>query len=88
MPDAENQHQEPVILNLTDEPEIAHAVLPEFPQWRTLKCLSHATRIVQLGDAPVKEFQDSSGVLRVELVQFNGGALASGEFASCKGQKK
>ena len=44
----EYQHHQPVIFDLANEPVIAHAVFPEFPQPRAVQGFSDAARIVQL----------------------------------------
>ncbi len=45
-------------------------VFPKLPGLRTLQGLADGARIVQWGEAFVKEFQDALALLRIELVQF------------------
>ena len=65
----ENQHDDAVIINIANEPIVAHPVSPEISQRRALHCFSDATRIVQLCYAFVEEFEDALGVLRVQFGQ-------------------
>ena len=69
MSNAENEHDQPSIFDLADEPVIAHPVFPKLPQARPTQRFSDAARIVQLCYSFVKEPQDALGVLHVELAQ-------------------
>jgi len=64
-----HQHQQAVILDRTDQPVVAHAVSPEFPESLSLQGLADAARVIQTGDALKEKSQDASGMLRVEFVQ-------------------
>jgi hypothetical protein len=65
--DAEDQNNQAGILNLADEPEIAHPISPEFSETRALQGLADAARIVELGYAFVKKLQNAPAVLLVEF---------------------
>jgi hypothetical protein len=68
--DAKNENDEPVVFDLADEPKITDAVFPKLAEFGAVQGLTDASRIVQWGDAFVKEFQDALALLRVEFAQF------------------
>ena len=76
--DAEHQHDETAVFDLADEPEIAHPVLPKFPQPRAGQRFSDAAGIVEFRNSLVKEPEDSFPVRRVGLAEFPGRRL--GQF--------
>jgi hypothetical protein len=55
MPDAEDEHNEAVVLNFADKSVIAHPVFPELSKAGALQRLPDATRIVQFGYTFAKE---------------------------------
>jgi hypothetical protein len=69
-PHPEDQHHQAVVLDLANEPVVAHAVLPELPEPWALQRLAQCPRVVEFRQSLVKELQDSLLVLRVELAEF------------------
>jgi hypothetical protein len=67
--DAEDEHNQAVVLNLADEPEIADSILPKFAEFRTAECLADAARITPDGHAFSQELEDALAVLRVQLAE-------------------
>ena len=66
--DAKNQSEQLFVFDLVDEPVIANAVFPKLAELRTVQGLSDAARVVQWGDAFVKELQDALALLRSSLL--------------------
>jgi hypothetical protein len=67
VPNPYDQDNQPVILNLADDPEIAQPVSPKFAETGTLQCFSNAAGIFQFCNSVSEKFQDSTGMLWIEL---------------------
>jgi hypothetical protein len=78
VPNQEDEHDEAVVLNFADEPEIAHSIFPEFPKAGALQGLPDAARIFELGYSVLKELQDAVAMLRIKLAQLP--VRGNGEF--------
>ncbi len=70
MSNAEDQHDQAVILDFADEAVGAYSISPKFPQGGAVQGLSDRARIVQVGYSFMEELQNSPGLLRVEFLQF------------------
>jgi hypothetical protein len=67
VPNPDHQDNQPVILDLADDPEIPHPESPKFSEAGTLQGFSDGARILQSTDSLVKKRQYTPGLLRVEL---------------------
>jgi hypothetical protein len=56
------------ILDLGDDPKIAHALFPKFAQLGTFEGFADTAWIVQLGDTTMQKNKDTSRRLRVDPV--------------------
>lgn len=68
--DAKNKNREFAAFKRADEAVIAYAILPEFPELRTVKSLAEATRIVERGKPFREEADDATCGFPVEFLQF------------------
>jgi hypothetical protein len=59
---AEDKDNQAVVLDLANEPVIAHTVLPEFAEPQTVQRLFYAARILKPGHPFVEEFWGAPGV--------------------------
>jgi len=66
-PNPYDQDDQPVILNLADNPEMAQPVSPKFAATGTLQCFSYTAGIFQFCNFLSEKFQDSPGMLGIEL---------------------
>jgi hypothetical protein len=70
MSNAQDQHDQAVVLDLADEPVITQAIFPELAKPRVVQRLPDTAGIVQFGYSLMKEFQDALGLLPVEFAEF------------------
>ena len=59
MPNAENQDEQAVVLDLADKPVVADAVFPEFPEAGAVQSLADAAGVIQPGYSFRKELQNA-----------------------------
>jgi hypothetical protein len=67
---SDDQDHQTIVLNLANDPEIARAISPQFPETGALKSFPDAARIFQFCNSFLKKFQDTSGMLGIKFGQF------------------
>jgi hypothetical protein len=59
MTDAQNQHHQPIMFERTDETIVSDTIFPELAE-RAFESLADFARVVEFGDALVKELRDTT----------------------------
>src|ERR1035438_3140051 len=68
VPDANDQDEQPVVLDLGDETIVAYSVFPKFAETLTVQCLTNAAGVLHRSDAVLQELADALAYAPVELL--------------------
>lgn len=59
MPDLDHQDHQLLVLNLANDPEIAHTVSPQFPKGSTLEGFAETPRVISFCNALPEKIQNA-----------------------------
>lgn len=70
MSNSEDQNKQAVVFDFADEPVRAYTVFPKFSKAGAMQRFPDFAGIIKISHSFVKKFQNTPGVLRVEILQF------------------